>query len=222
MERLSESSEGRRARENTATKSTFCSGKVTGNICGDTLEKLKEKEDKVGESQSEVNFPCERRSLGESNKGIAELSEMVAEEICSDALLDTNAVPGQPDGSAEFGTLCSECMESSEIKSHLSKEGAEDVPGKSINSKKELCVEGGNMNQTDKYVAELEQKLASLQEQLSKVNHIKGLISFLLIKYLQFNNWLFYMLSCSFSDAIIFSMTSQCTAINLYPKQNFV
>ncbi|XP_010942886.1 uncharacterized protein [Elaeis guineensis] len=169
VERLSESSEGRRAREYTATKSTLGSGEVAGDICNDTLEKLKEKEDEVGESQSEVNFPCERRSLGESNKGIAEPSETVAEEICSDALLDTVAVPGQSGGSAEIGTPCSERIESSEVKSHHSKEGVEDVPEKSVNSKKELCVDGENMAQTDKYVAELERKLASLQEQLSKL-----------------------------------------------------
>ena len=48
MERLSESSEGRRAREYTATKSTLGSGEVAGDICNDTLEKLKEKEDEVG------------------------------------------------------------------------------------------------------------------------------------------------------------------------------
>ncbi|XP_008802661.1 coiled-coil domain-containing protein 22 homolog [Phoenix dactylifera] len=171
VERLSGSSEGRRARENTATKSTLSSGEITGDIHNDTLEKLKEKEDKVRESQSKENFHCERRSLGESTKGIAEPSETVAEEVYSDVLLDTNAVPGQSGVSAETGTLYSERIESSEIKSHCSKEGVEDAPEKSMNSEKELCVDGEDMTQTDKYIAELERKLASLQEQLSKLRN---------------------------------------------------
>lgn len=171
MERLSESSEGRRARENRATKSTLNNGEATGDICKETFEKPEQKEDKFGKSQSKEDFLGERRSLEGPTKGIAEPSETVAEEIHTDVLLDTDTVPGQSGPSAETGSLCSEHIEFSEIKSHCSKEGVKDVAEKSMYSQKELCIDGEHTTQTDKYAGGLEQKLDSVQEQLSKLTN---------------------------------------------------